>query len=68
MMHALVLGVLGVIANLVGAAVMWNHPAVVGHRWHAWVLAALAMPSAWPGGRLFMMQAQGKQEPRSLRI
>lgn len=63
MMHALVLGVLGVIANLVGAAVMWNHPAVVDHRWYALVLAGLAMPSAWLGGRLFTMQAQAKQAP-----
>jgi hypothetical protein len=61
MMHALVLGGLGVIANLVGAVVMWNHPAVVGHRWYALVLAALAMPSAWAGGRIFMMQADPKK-------
>jgi drug/metabolite transporter (DMT)-like permease len=64
MMHALVLGVLGVIANLAGALVMWNHPAVVGHRWYALVLAALAIPSAWVGGRLFIMQSRTKQTPR----
>jgi drug/metabolite transporter (DMT)-like permease len=58
MMHAFVLGVLGVIANLVGAAVMWNHPAVVGRRWYPLMLTALAIPSAWVGGRLFIMQKQ----------
>lgn len=58
MLHALVLGVLGVVANLVGAVVMWNHPAVIDHRWYALALAALAMPSAWAGGRLFTLQAE----------
>jgi hypothetical protein len=58
MAHAMVLGVLGLLANLIGGLVMWNHPAVVGHRWYPLVLAGLAIPSAWLGGRFFLMQTR----------
>lgn len=47
MRHAMILGVLGVIANLAGGAAMLDH----GQTWYPVALAALAFPSAWLGGR-----------------
>ncbi|MFL5387041.1 MAG: hypothetical protein ACJ8GN_31485 [Longimicrobiaceae bacterium] len=48
MRHALILGVLGLAFNLVGAAAMWGQrPA-----WSILLNLALVMPFAWIGGRL----------------
>jgi hypothetical protein len=56
MKHVMVLGVLGTIIGLVGVVVTWNLN--LGPRWYAILLAVLALPQSWLGGRL----AQG---PRS---
>ena len=48
---ALVLGVIGTILSIVGAVVTWNMN--VGPHWYALTLAALTMPSAWLGGKLY---------------
>lgn len=48
MRHALILGVLGLAFNLVGAVTMWDQvPA-----WYNLAGPALAMPYAWIGGRI----------------
>ena len=46
--HAIVLGALGVAANLIGGIVMWR----IGAHWYPFLLAALALPSCWLGGVL----------------
>jgi hypothetical protein len=56
MRHALVLGVLGLVVNIVGAVATWNRgPAFAAH-WYPLALTALAIPGAWVGGRLRVMQ------------
>ena len=48
MFHALVLGVLGLVFNVVGASMTWQlYP-----RWYTVVGLLAVMPAAWVGGRL----------------
>lgn len=59
MLHALVLGVLGLAASIAGAVAMWNKLPAMGPKWYALVLIVLALPPAWLGGKLRMMQLHG---------
>jgi hypothetical protein len=56
MQHALVGGVIGLVASIVGAAATWNKGPAFGPHWYPLALVALAMPQAWVGGRLYEMQ------------
>ncbi len=56
MMHALVLGMLGFVVSTVGAVVTWNMGPAFEPHWYPVALVALAIPSAWVGGKLRMMQ------------
>ena len=55
MRHAPVLGVIGTILSIVGAIATANMNLVPA--WYAWTLAALSMPSAWLGGKLFELRS-----------
>jgi hypothetical protein len=48
MAHALALGVLGLVFNIVGAIARWDHAPA----WYHVLALALVMPYAWLGGRL----------------
>jgi hypothetical protein len=54
--HALALGALGLVASTVGAITMWN----VGSHWYPLALIVTAMPTAWAGGKLYVMRAAGE--------
>lgn len=56
MLHALAVGVIGVIVTTVGAAVTWNRGPAFGPHWYPLVLIATAMPCAWLGGKLRVAQ------------
>jgi len=56
MMHALWLGVVGLVLCIVGAGVTWNKGPAFGPHWYPVALIVLAMPCAWAGGRLFGAQ------------
>jgi hypothetical protein len=56
MMHALVLGALGLVASVVGAVVTWNKGPGFGPHWYPLALVVLALPTAWVGGKLREMQ------------
>ena len=60
MMHALILGALGTVASAAGAVAMWDRMPEIGPRWYALVLIVLALPSAWLGGKLRLMQLPGE--------
>jgi hypothetical protein len=49
MRHAVILGVIGTLAGIVGVIAAWS----IGHHWYAISLAALALPSVALGGWLF---------------
>lgn len=56
MFHALVLGVLGLIFNIVGTSMAWHlYPA-----WYHIVALILVMPAAWLGGRIAERQLENR--------
>jgi len=56
MFHALVLGVLGFIFNIVGTSMTWQlYPA-----WYHIVALILVMPAAWLGGRIAERQFENR--------
>ena len=50
MLHALVLGALGLVASTAGAAATWNRGPAFGPHWYPLALIVLAMPTAGVGG------------------
>ena len=60
MMHALVLGALGMVASTAGAIAMWSKLPAMGPKWYPLLLIALALPPAWLGGKLRLMQLNAR--------
>ena len=58
MTPALVLGMLGVVVSMGGAVVTWNKGPAFGPHWYPVALVVLAIPTAWLGGKLFLMRAE----------
>lgn len=56
MQHALVGGVIGLVLSAAGAAATWNSGPAYGPHWYPIALIITAMPSAWAGGKLRVMQ------------
>jgi hypothetical protein len=56
MMHALVGGVIGLAVSTLGAVATWNKGPAFGPHWYPLALVVLAMPQAWAGGKLRVMQ------------
>lgn len=56
MRHALVFGIVGLVASVAGAAATWNAGPEFGPHWYSLALIATTMPCAWSGGRLRGMQ------------
>jgi len=50
MKHALALGVVGFVVNILGAVATWNMN--LAPAWFTLALIALALPCAWLGGKL----------------
>jgi len=51
MRHALILGLVGVVLGTVGIVSTWNLG--LGPRWYAILLAVLAIPQCWVGGKIY---------------
>jgi hypothetical protein len=51
-LHAVVLGLIGLVLGTTGAVVMWG----VGHNWYPITLAVVALPASWFGGWLYEMR------------
>ncbi len=62
MQHALVGGFVGLVVSIVGAAVTWNKGPAFGPHWYPLALVVLAMPQAWVGGQLHVMQLRQHQQ------
>ncbi len=56
MQHALVGGAVGLVLSIVGAVATWNRVPSLGPHWYPLVLVATALPCAWLGGQLRLMQ------------
>jgi hypothetical protein len=56
MAHAMALGILGFFVSVAGAAATWNRQPSLGPHWYPVALVVLALPTAWLGGKLRLMQ------------
>jgi len=56
--HSLVAGTLGVIVSAVGAVATWS--TTVGQHWYPLALALTALPTAWIGAKLWLMQSHSR--------
>jgi hypothetical protein len=50
--HALVLGVIGFVLSIAGAAATWNRGPEFGPKWYPVSLIVIAIPTTWIGGKL----------------
>lgn len=57
MFHAMIGGIVGVIVSTIGAAVTWNHVPSLGPHWYPIALIVTALPCAWLGGKLRVVQS-----------
>jgi len=62
MTHALALGVVGLAVSILGAVVTWNKGPAFGPHWYPLALIVLAMPQAWAGGKLWVMQLRARAD------
>jgi hypothetical protein len=53
---ALVGGVIGLIVSIAGAVATWNSGPAFGPHWYPLALIVTALPCAWVGGKLRLMQ------------
>ena len=54
MQHALLNGLIGVALSTLGAVVTWNR--ALGPHWYPLALVVTALPTAWLGGKIRLMQ------------
>jgi len=54
MLHAMILGAIGLVLSILGAAAMWH----MGSQWYPIALVLTALPCAWIGGALHSRQAR----------
>ena len=62
MLHAMVLGILGFAVCIFGAVATWNGGPAFGPHWYPVALVVLALPTAWVGGKLRLMQLNGRTD------
>jgi hypothetical protein len=61
MVHALAGGVVGLAVSILGAVLTWNKGPAFGPHWYPLALVVLAMPQAWAGGTLRVMQLRARR-------
>jgi hypothetical protein len=59
--HALTGGVVGLAVSILGAVLTWNKGPAFGPHWYPLALVVLAMPQAWAGGTLRVMQLRARR-------
>ena len=52
MLHALILGAIGMAVAILGTVVTWNKGPEFGPHWYPIALVVLGMPQSWLGGKL----------------
>ncbi len=57
--HALVGGAIGLVLSVVGAVVTWNKD--LGPHWYPLALVVTALPCAWVGGKIRLMQLRSSR-------
>ncbi|HUE54210.1 MAG TPA: hypothetical protein VMO76_00160 [Candidatus Udaeobacter sp.] len=59
--HALTGGVVGLAVSILGAVLTWNKGPAFGPHWYPLALVVLAVPQAWAGGTLRVMQLRARR-------
>ena len=62
MMHAFVLGALGLVASVAGAIASWNKLPELGPKWYPIALIVLALPPALIGASWRVLQLRGRSD------
>ena len=62
MQHALVGGGAGLAVSILGAVLTWNKGPASGPHWYPLALIVLAIPQAWAGGKLRLMQLPARSD------
>ena len=62
MQHALVGGGVGLAVSILGAVLTWNKGPASGPHWYPLALIVLAIPQAWAGGKLRLMQLPARSD------
>jgi len=57
-LHALILGVIGVLLSVAGALSTWNKGPEFGPKWYPITLIVMAIPLAWVGGKIRVKQLE----------
>ena len=65
MFHALIAGAIGVVASTIGAVATWNKG--FGAHWYPIALILTALPTAWLGAKLWLMQLNGRPKEESVK-
>ena len=60
MLHVWVLGFLGLAVSILGAVTTWNGGPAYGPHWYPVALVVLALPTAWLGGKLRVVQLRSR--------
>jgi hypothetical protein len=60
MKHSLIGGAIGFALSIAGAVVTWNHVPSLGPHWYPVALIITALPGAWAGAKLRLMQLSGQ--------
>lgn len=51
--HGLILGAIGIVLGIIGAAATWNAGPAFGAHWYPVALVILALPQCWLGAKLY---------------
>jgi hypothetical protein len=60
--HALVGGAIGLVPSIAGVVLTWNAGPEFGPKWYPLSLVITAIPCAWVGGKLRILQLQRRHE------
>jgi hypothetical protein len=63
MRHVLIGGLIGLVVSTIGAVVTWNKGPAFGPHWYPLAIIAIALPSAWVGGKLRLAQLHARPTP-----
>lgn len=65
MLHAIVLGTIGIALSLAGTVATWSKGPEFGPKWYPIGLIVLAIPCSWAGARLRIMQLRARYVGRA---
>ncbi len=60
MRHSLIGGGIGLVLSIAGAVATWDHQPSLGPHWYPLALIITALPGAWAGARLRLMQSDAR--------